>query len=315
MAQGAARSFDRSGDVAGGQGSNVVRLVPGGDGQWHAAIPLAAPPARPKPALSPSPDLLGIRRSAWLGAGAFYSGTILLLLVLELPVSSPEPWPEDQAMFQMVFLSPPVALPTEVESEAPALPASLDPQPAVTAPDSVSEMTVASAIAPPPQPEPTPGTDSSSMPPPPPRKPPVAQTPSKALPGAATTASSAPPSANAAPAVSQTPVSAQVAVLPPPAIEQPLIPPHPVGAAAGNAKPDYPAEARRRGQQGRVVLRVEVSAAGSPVSVTIGTSSGHELLDQAALRAVSGWRFTPATRGAAPVAGAVDLPVQFRLED
>lgn len=106
-----------------------------------------------------------------------------------------------------------------------------------------------------------------------------------------------------------------MAILPVPAVEQPLVPPRPVGAAAGNAKPDYPSEARRRGQQGRVLLHVDVSAAGAPISVTVSSSSGHELLDQAALRAVSAWRFTPATRGGSPVAGTVDVPVQFRLED
>lgn len=116
-------------------------------------------------------------------------------------------------------------------------------------------------------------------------------------------------------AIPQVPASAQVAVLPPPVADQPLIPPRPVGATAGNAKPDYPAEARRSGQQGRVMLHVTVSAAGTPLSVAIVASSGHELLDQAAFRAVSAWRFTPATRGGAAVSGAVDVPVQFRLED
>jgi protein TonB len=93
------------------------------------------------------------------------------------------------------------------------------------------------------------------------------------------------------------------------------VPPRPIGTAAGNAKPEYPAEARQRGWQGRVLLRVEVSAAGEPLTVDVRVSSGHSVLDQAALHAVEAWRFVPAMRGGAAVAGSVDVPIRFRLED
>lgn len=93
------------------------------------------------------------------------------------------------------------------------------------------------------------------------------------------------------------------------------MPPRSISAAEGNAKPAYPAEAQRHQWQGRVVLHVEVSAGGTPTSVHVLFSSGHPLLDEAALHAVEKWRFTPATQGGAPVPGAVDVPVQFRLEE
>jgi protein TonB len=83
---------------------------------------------------------------------------------------------------------------------------------------------------------------------------------------------------------------------------------------AGNAKPYYPLAARQRHLEGRVVLRVEVSAAGEPTSVTVAHSSGHEVLDQAALGVVRHWRFNPATRGGEPVPSSADVPVQFRIE-
>ena len=86
-----------------------------------------------------------------------------------------------------------------------------------------------------------------------------------------------------------------------------------VRVAAGNRPPGYPFAARRRGLEGRVLLRVEVSRTGAAERVTVTRSSGHGLLDDAARRAVAGWRFLPATVAGAAVSGAVDVPVSFRL--
>ena len=80
-----------------------------------------------------------------------------------------------------------------------------------------------------------------------------------------------------------------------------------------NAAPRYPYLARRQGQEGQVVLRVQVSARGDPVSVRVQQSSGYRLLDQAAIKAVKTWRFAPARRGAFLVAGSMDVPVSFKL--
>jgi periplasmic protein TonB len=99
------------------------------------------------------------------------------------------------------------------------------------------------------------------------------------------------------------------------AIPAPMVRSTPVGNLYRNRKPDYPAEARRRGLQGRTLLRVEVSAAGTALVVQIVASSGYPVLDQAALAAVREWRFDPATLDGKPVSGAVELPVRFRLDD
>jgi protein TonB len=82
---------------------------------------------------------------------------------------------------------------------------------------------------------------------------------------------------------------------------------------AQDRPPIYPALARSRGQQGRVLLRVAVSAAGAPSSVAVVSSSGHPLLDRAALDAVRHWRFVPAERDGHPVAAVADVPIVFRL--
>lgn len=80
-----------------------------------------------------------------------------------------------------------------------------------------------------------------------------------------------------------------------------------------NPRPDYPAEARRLRQEGRVLLEVEVSAAGLPTSVALKRGSGVPSLDAAALAAVRRWTFEPARTAGVPVAARVEVPVQFDL--
>jgi protein TonB len=84
---------------------------------------------------------------------------------------------------------------------------------------------------------------------------------------------------------------------------------------AFNPKPDYPRIARSRGWQGKVLLRVQVSAAGASENVTVHRSSGHEILDESAVEAVKKWKFVPAKRGDTPVASSVVVPILFSLNN
>lgn len=84
---------------------------------------------------------------------------------------------------------------------------------------------------------------------------------------------------------------------------------------AFNPKPEYPRIARSRGWQGKVLLRVQVSAAGTSEDVIVHRSSGHEILDESAVEAVKKWKFVPAKRGATPVASSVVVPILFSLND
>lgn len=59
--------------------------------------------------------------------------------------------------------------------------------------------------------------------------------------------------------------------------------------------PPYPAEARANGWQGKVTVRLLVSAAGRVQDVHIAASSGYNCLDQAALREARRWHFNPAS--------------------
>ncbi len=81
-----------------------------------------------------------------------------------------------------------------------------------------------------------------------------------------------------------------------------------------NPKPVYPHASRRLGEQGKVLLRVFVSAAGLAEKVEIKLSSGFARLDQAAEDAVARWRFVPAKRGEQAFAAWVQVPITFQLE-
>jgi protein TonB len=82
-----------------------------------------------------------------------------------------------------------------------------------------------------------------------------------------------------------------------------------------NPRPSYPQAARRMGFQGKVVLNVEVLATGRAGQVQLHTSSGHEILDNAALQTVKTWHFSPARRLGQAVTEWFLVPVNFSLED
>jgi len=81
-----------------------------------------------------------------------------------------------------------------------------------------------------------------------------------------------------------------------------------------NEPPEYPEESRFAGEQGVVILRVQVTAFGDPVKVSILKSSGFFRLDQAARRAVGRWRFHPGIMAGLSVSSEVEVPVYFKLQ-
>lgn len=85
-------------------------------------------------------------------------------------------------------------------------------------------------------------------------------------------------------------------------------------AYLNNPAPNYPSVSRRLGEQGLVLLHVQVTEDGTAGSVTLQTSSSSTRLDQAALEAVKKWRFIPAKRGEQPVSASVVVPVRFSIE-
>jgi TonB family protein len=64
-------------------------------------------------------------------------------------------------------------------------------------------------------------------------------------------------------------------------------------SAVSYKDPTYPRLAIKRELQGSVKVRVSVSPEGRPSNVEILKSSGHDLLDRAAVDAISEWKFLP----------------------
>jgi protein TonB len=137
---------------------------------------------------------------------------------------------------------------------------------------------------------------------------PVAHQPPPSVPVVQSVAETTEPSAD----------TVQVAVAPPPAPVVATPAPEPITEARGyagylnNPAPIYPPEAQKRGLQGRVTLKVHVLANGQVDNVSIFKSTGYDILDAAAIKAVSAWVFEPAKRGQTPVDGFVNVPINFK---
>lgn len=75
----------------------------------------------------------------------------------------------------------------------------------------------------------------------------------------------------------------------------------------------YPARALDLNQQGTVVVRALVAPDGTSGQVVVWRSSGYTLLDAAAVRAVRGWAFEPASIAGRKIASWVEVPVRFAI--
>ena len=78
-------------------------------------------------------------------------------------------------------------------------------------------------------------------------------------------------------------------------------------------EPRYPRIARRRNQQGVVMLDVVVDEKGNPEKVAVLETSGFVTLDNAAISAVNRWNFEPQRRNNIYVKSRVHIPVAFEL--
>lgn len=87
-------------------------------------------------------------------------------------------------------------------------------------------------------------------------------------------------------------------------------PPRPIS----NQVPDYPREAIHRRLEGTVKLRVQIGLDGQVQSVSVADSSGYAMLDESALRAIRGWKFSPRLQDGKPVVSSALIPVRFHLD-
>lgn len=78
--------------------------------------------------------------------------------------------------------------------------------------------------------------------------------------------------------------------------------------------PDYPAISRRMGEEGKLVLRVELDETGHIDEAKVINSSGYDRLDAAALTAVKSWQCNPSLRNGQPVRAVALQPFNFVLQ-
>lgn len=76
---------------------------------------------------------------------------------------------------------------------------------------------------------------------------------------------------------------------------------------------EYPREAWEEGVGGETRLRIRIARDGSVDTAYVVASSGHAVLDSAALAGARELRYRPARRGADPIAVWAVLPVRYPL--
>lgn len=82
-----------------------------------------------------------------------------------------------------------------------------------------------------------------------------------------------------------------------------------------NKAPVYPLFAVRMGFEGKVLLNLFIDEKGIVKNISIKKSSGHKLLDDAAIEAAYKWRFKPASKDSKSISYSKEVPVVFRLKD
>lgn len=266
----------------------------------------------------------GMRVPAVLGTVALHAAALALIFIVERSLVAPVPIPAIEVSLNFEAAPQPAvsAARESVPEPVPAPASPPDEAPAAPEPPTASEPPAPPVAMAPPDPPVAPPAEavpqSAALPPqavakPPPPKPP-------AVPKTRVNAPRQPPHRAPPPSI-PSPESAVAAVAPPaPATPQPallasvpIVPPQPVYFGQGNPEPNYPMTARIRGLQGLVLLHVDVAPSGTPIAVTVATSSGHPILDEAAVAAVRTWRFRPATQAGVPVAAFADVPIHFSI--
>lgn len=112
------------------------------------------------------------------------------------------------------------------------------------------------------------------------------------------------------PAVTEPVAAAPVAPPAPPKVELPSS----EANYLNNPPPPYPPLSKRLGEQGRVMVRVHISADGIATRAEVQKSSGFPRLDDTAVQTVLRWRYVPGKRAGVPEAMWYSVPINFVLD-
>ena len=82
-----------------------------------------------------------------------------------------------------------------------------------------------------------------------------------------------------------------------------------------NPHPPYPLIARKKGFEGKLILKVTVNEDGSVKDVTIDKSSGYLILDKVSKETIEKWVFIPAKRMGRSVEDNIQVPIRFVLTE
>ena len=82
-----------------------------------------------------------------------------------------------------------------------------------------------------------------------------------------------------------------------------------------NPHPEYPLIARKKGWEGRVIIKADIDKAGNVTSIKILKSSGFEVLDESSVTTLREWKFTPARYGNKFINDTLNIPVNFQLKE
>jgi protein TonB len=119
----------------------------------------------------------------------------------------------------------------------------------------------------------------------------------------------------------RTPITQNIATPTPPAIIQPAkSTPKTIPVVSGNSlkgrriQPNYPERALRMKQQGTVWLHVLIAENGKREEIKIHKPTQYALLNQAAVKAVKKWTFSPNMVNGIATKSWVEIPIEFKIQ-
>lgn len=116
------------------------------------------------------------------------------------------------------------------------------------------------------------------------------------------------------PVVTKEPIEQQTEQQDSPALKPAL--PKMIEKVTFSARPSpikYPRSAKRRNLEGLVLVEVWLNKLGQQTQQLIVTSSGHEVLDAAALKAIREWQFSRQQSNGQAIAYRIQVPINFEL--